>query len=131
MEWLVHIQSRHFIPALNAWADRAVYMIAHPIAIQFPGRRCMDDLTIEPNFDSQATHVIDVLGLFCDIISLVVCTTRHWRMPGGLVRKLNDGTVVKDNNHICCYKPFNSYFSYISLDTVKHIETNSSKDNIL
>ena len=60
-----------------------------------------------------------------------VCTTRHWHMPSGLVRKLNDSTVVKDNNHICCYIPFNSYFSYISLDTVKHVETKSIKNNIL
>ena len=59
-----------------------------------------------------------------------VCTTRHWQMPGGLVRKSNDGTVVKDNNHICCYILFNSYFSYI-LDTVKHIDTKSIKNNIL
>ena len=34
------------------------------IATQFPGHGCMDDLTSDRSFDSQATYVIDVLGLF-------------------------------------------------------------------
>ena len=43
---------------------RAFYMTAHPIATQFPVHKCMDDLPIERDSDSQATRVIDVPGLF-------------------------------------------------------------------
>ena len=35
-----------------------------PIASSFPGLECMDCLTTECSFDSQATWVIAVLGLF-------------------------------------------------------------------
>ena len=37
---------------------------ARLIATQFPDHGCMDDLTTERSFVSQATWVIDVLGLF-------------------------------------------------------------------
>ena len=50
------IQSRHLIPALNARAARAQN-----------GYGCMDNLTAERSFDSQATWVIGVFGLFSDI----------------------------------------------------------------
>ena len=50
---------------------------ARPIAPQLSGNRCVDDLTAERNFDSQATWVIDVLDLFHDMLSMGVCTTRH------------------------------------------------------
>ena len=35
----------------------------------------MDDLIIESSFDSQSTLVIDVLGLFVDMLSMGVCPT--------------------------------------------------------
>ena len=35
-------------------------------AIRFLGHGCNDDLTTEHSFDSQATWVIDVLGLYFD-----------------------------------------------------------------
>ena len=53
---------------------------------QFPEQGCQDDLTTERSFDSQATWVIDVLGLFFDMLSMVVLKTRHWQMSGRLVQ---------------------------------------------
>ena len=49
---------------LNAWAARALYTITHLIPTKFPGHGCMDGLISERSFDSQATRVIDVFGLF-------------------------------------------------------------------
>ena len=37
---------------------------ACPFATQFPGHGCIDDLTTESKFDSQATWIIVMLGLF-------------------------------------------------------------------
>ena len=47
-------------------------MTARPIGTQFPGQGCMDDLTTERSVSSQATWVIDVLGLFFDFLSMGV-----------------------------------------------------------
>ena len=57
------VQCRHLIPALNAWATRAKYTTACPIATlsQSWMHECMDDLTTERGVDLQATWVIDVL----------------------------------------------------------------------
>ena len=44
---------------------------------QSPGHGCIDDLTTERSFDSQATWVIDMLDLFFDVSSIDVSTTRH------------------------------------------------------
>ena len=49
---------------------------------------CMDDLTTERSFDSQATWVIDVLGIYFDISSIVMSTTRHWKTSGRLVQEM-------------------------------------------
>ena len=38
---------------------------------------CIDDLTTERSFSSQATWVIDVLGLFFDMLSMVVFKNMH------------------------------------------------------
>ena len=84
-----YIQCRHLIPTLNAWAARAVYTTACAIATQFPGLGCMDDLTTKRSFDSQAAWVIDVLGLFFDMLSMSVCTIGHWQTYGRLVQELN------------------------------------------
>ena len=53
----------------------------------------LDDLSTEPSFDSQATWVIGVLGLLCDMLSPGVCITKHWQTAGGLVQELNVCTV--------------------------------------
>ena len=71
------VQCGHLIPALNAGAIRTKYTTARPIAIQFYMHGCMDNLTIERGFDSQAKWVIDVLGLFSDMLSTFVFTTSH------------------------------------------------------
>ena len=39
-----------------------------PVATQLPWHVCMDDLTTERSFDLQATWVINVLGLFFEVI---------------------------------------------------------------
>ena len=53
----VSIQCRHLIPALNAWAARAYYTTARPVATQFPWHGGTYDLTIGHGFDSQAKNV--------------------------------------------------------------------------
>ena len=55
----------------------------------------MDNITTEHSFNSQATWVIDVIGLFFDMISMGVWTTRHWRMFGQLVQELDICTGVE------------------------------------
>ena len=54
-----------------------------PIFIQFLGHGCMDDLTIERSFDSQATWVFGFLGLFFDILSMGFHSTKHWQTSKG------------------------------------------------
>ena len=58
-----------------------------PNAIKFPGHGCMDDLVTERSFDSQATEVIDELGLFFDMLPISVCTTRHRQTSARLVQE--------------------------------------------
>ena len=91
--FLPYLQYRHLIPALNEWATRAWYTTACPIACQFPGHGCMDDPIAERGFDSQATWVLGVLGVFFDMLSMGVCTTRHCQTSGRLVQELNVCTV--------------------------------------
>ena len=71
------------------WTDWAQYTTVRPIATQFPGYGCMDDLTTESSFNSQATWVIMSLIYFFDMLSLGVCTTRHWQTSDRLVQELN------------------------------------------
>ena len=55
----------------------------------------MDDLKTERSFSSQATWVIDVLGLFFDMLSMgVFKENRLWQTSGRLVQELNVCTVV-------------------------------------
>ena len=81
------IHCRHLTPALNVRAARVKYTIA----TLFHGHGCMDDLRTEHNFDSQATWVIAVLGLFLDMLSIGVGirTTRHWQTSSRLVQELS------------------------------------------
>ena len=53
----------------------------------------MDGLETERSFDSQATWVIDVLGLLFEMLFKGVCTTRHWQTFSRLVQGLNGCTV--------------------------------------
>ena len=46
------------------------------------------------SFDSNATWVIDVFGLFFGMISMGVCTIRHCQTSGQLVQELNVCTVA-------------------------------------
>ena len=74
------LQCQHLIIALNSWPARAYYTTKRPTAILFTGHRCMDDLTTERSFDSQATWVIDVLGLLFDMLYMGECITRQWQV---------------------------------------------------
>ena len=49
--------------------------------------------TTKHSFDLQAARVIDVLGLFFNMISIGVCTTRDCQTPGRLVQELDTCTV--------------------------------------
>ena len=68
---------------------------------------CMDDLTSERSFNSQATGVIDVLGLSFD---MGVCATRHWQTPGRLVQELN----------VCTVHTYIHTFIHTYINTYKH-----------
>ena len=68
-------------------------MAVLPIATQFPGNGCIDDLTTEHSFNFQAAWVIDVLGLIIDMLSKDVCTNRYWLTPGRLLQEFNVCTV--------------------------------------
>ena len=84
------------MPVINAWATRAEYTTARPIANQFPG--CMDDLTTERSFDSQGTWVIDVLGLSflrCYPNVFVHPSTADVRPPGAGIAHLYCNIVHK------------------------------------
>ena len=59
----------------------------------------MDDLTTERSVDSQVRGVIGVLGLFFDMLSMGVCTTKHCQTSGRLVQKLNVCTVESVIDH--------------------------------
>ena len=88
----------------------AEYTTACPIANQFSGsgHGCMHDLTTEHSFDSQVTWVIHVLGLLFDILSMDVCTTRHYRTSGRLVQEL-DVCTVELLLRICKYLSVKSF----------------------
>ena len=64
------------------------------------GTVCMDDLTAECRLYSQATWVIDVNSLFSDILSMGVCSIRHWQTSGRLVQELNVCSVVLDVTYL-------------------------------
>ena len=76
-----------------------VCMYARPIANQFPGHRCIDDLTTERSFESRTTWGTDVLGLdFWQVIHNCVCnqtlaSDRSTGASGGLGHELNAFTV--------------------------------------
>ena len=53
------------------------------------------DLTIERSFYSQAMPVNYLLGVYFDMLSMGVCTTRHWQTSGRLVQELTVFTVWK------------------------------------
>ena len=100
---IMQLQCRHLIPARNAWADQTYNMTARPIATQFAGHGCMNDLTTKRSFDMQATCVIDVLDLFFGMLSMGVCIARHWQTSGRQVQKLSACTLLQDcsYNNLC------------------------------
>ena len=63
------------------------------LTTHFPRHGCMDDLTTERSIGPQATWVIDVFGLFFDMLSTGVCTTGHRQTSGCLVQELDVCTV--------------------------------------
>ena len=58
------------------------------------GRYSVLDLTTESSFDSQAKWVMMCLAYLFGMLSMGVCTTRHWQTSGRLVQELNVWTVV-------------------------------------
>ena len=65
---IIHLQCRYLIPAPNAWAARAICTTARPIATQFPGHECMENLRAERSFDLLVMWVIGVLDIFFDMV---------------------------------------------------------------
>ena len=64
LSYPIHVQYRHSIPALNAWAAGHDTRPRARLQSSFPGHGCMDDLINERCFDSKATWFINVFGLF-------------------------------------------------------------------
>ena len=75
------------VPTFNSCTKFAgspgIIHAACPIATQFTGYGCMDDLTTERSFGSQALCVINVFGVLFDII----------HRSGQMVQELNECTV--------------------------------------
>ena len=96
-----NLQCQHLIPALKAWAEHNSRPHC-PVAIQFPVHGCIDDRPTERSVDSQATLVIDVLGIFLTCYSWVFCTTRLWQTSGPLVKEINvcTATICRLKSHI-------------------------------
>ena len=91
---LLHmLQCRHLIPALKMC--RQPGHNTRPHARLPPSFLGMDYLTTERSFDSQATWVIDLLGLSFDMLSIGVWTTRYWQTFGRLVQEFNVCTVCE------------------------------------
>ena len=78
------------MPTLNSCTKRLGSLSIILIDTRLSGHtcRCIGDLTTERSFDSQATWVIDMLGLFFDMLSMDVCTIRHRQTSGRLVQEL-------------------------------------------
>ena len=51
------------------------------------------DRITKRSYDSQATWVIDMIGLFLDMLSIAVCTTRHKLTSARQVQELDVSTV--------------------------------------
>ena len=64
------------------------------IATKFPGHGCMDDLTTESNFDSQASFRPSICLAVLDMLPMGVCTTGHRQTSGRLIQVLNVCTVL-------------------------------------
>ena len=87
------IQCRHLIPALDAWAVRAKYTPTCPIATQFPGHGCMDDLQLNVSLIRNLRGLLICVSYFIEMLSMGVVTTRQWQASGRLVQELNVCTV--------------------------------------
>ena len=75
------LQCRHLInPCTKCVGSPGIIL---PNATQFLGHGCMDDLTLNVFFYSQATCIICVLGLFVDMLSIWVFV-----QPGSAVKCL-------------------------------------------
>ena len=83
----LHVQYRHLIPALNAWEARVLNRTTRPIATQFPGHEFKCDLPTERSFES-----LMCLAYFF-MLSMDVCTARHWQASGQLGQESNVCTV--------------------------------------
>ena len=91
----IHVQCRHLIPALNAWAVRAYYTNESPIDTQFHTYGCMDFLKIKHSSHKQVTlRSLMCLDHFFDMLSVGFCTTRHCQTTSQLVQELNVCTVL-------------------------------------
>ena len=98
-----------------------------------------DDLTAACSSDSQAMGAIDVLGLFFDMLSMDVCTTRHWHTSGRLVQELNVcsvGRVIGVHTCTCniatrvCYFPYWGHLiPWAAINTIS-IRISDANDNL-
>ena len=81
----LNLQCRHLIRALNARAVRAQCTTAGPIATQFPGHGCEHrSLTSQLNVAliRKLRGSLTNMPYYFDMLSMGVCTTRHWQTHG-------------------------------------------------
>ena len=65
-----------------------------PIATQFDGHRCMGEPTTDVALIRKLRGSLMCLAYILNMLSMGVCTTRHWQESSQLVQKLNVCTVV-------------------------------------
>ena len=91
------IANEHTVPTFNyctkCVGSPGINTTACPIATQFRRNGFMDDLKTKRNFDWEVTWALDVLGSFIDMLSICMCTTRHWQTSGRLVQEVNVCTI--------------------------------------
>ena len=101
------LQCRHLIPALYAWAARAYYTTARSIATPFLGH----DLSTIVALIRMPCGSLVCLAYYSNMLSLVVCTTRHCLTSGQLVQELDACTVQMYRlwHEVCESELFNDF----------------------
>ena len=94
------IQCWHLISALNAWAARASYTTARPINSYFLGIVAWMNSQMHVPWIRKLRGSFMYLAYFIDMLSVGVCTTKHWQTSSRLVQELSVCTVLSSYLHI-------------------------------
>ena len=67
-----------------------------PFATQFPGFARMNDLILKVALIRKLQRSLMCVAYFVKMLSVCICTTRHYQTSGRLVEELNVGTVLPE-----------------------------------